>query len=289
MNEAEAQDIVHSAVDIYTHSTPDLLPRRLDDLALAAEMKRDGFRAAVHRHQFSATGERAKLVSDATGFDMRGAVALNGTAGGLNPIVVEYSIRMGACIVSMPTLSGSRYQARISEYARVAATLAGPVPVVDDRGQVLAAVHDILNIVHDHGVVLNLGYLDYADCMAVLKTAHEHGVEKIVATNPMSIMGLTEDQVDEIMAFGEVTLEFASSRLRPRDGQTAPAVPTAASAIRRFGTARCLLSSDVSAANELTALQLLTLACIALADQGITPNELRSLVRDTPARLIGVT
>lgn len=288
MNEAEAREIVHSAVDIYTHSTPDLLPRRLDDLALAAEMKRDGFRAAVHRHQFSATGERAKLASDATGFDMRGAVALNGTAGGLDPIVVEYSIRMGACIVSMPTLSGSRYQSRISEYARAAATLAGPVPVVDDRGEVLPPVHDILKIVHDYGVVLNLGYLDYAECTAVLKAAREGGVERIVATNPMSIMGLTEGQVDEIMAFSEVTLEFASTSLRPRDGQPAAVVPAAASAIRRFGAARCLLSSDVSAANDLTALQLLTLACIALADEGIKPNELRSLVRDTPSRLIGV-
>jgi hypothetical protein len=286
--DTEIREVLRGAVDCYVHANPELLPRRLDDVELAREMKEEGFRAAVHRHQFSPTGDRAQLASAATGFDMRGAVACNGTVGGLNPIVVEHAIRMGAVYVSMPTLSGSAYYPRASDYARAAVTLAGPVPVVDESGAVLPAVHDVLDVVAANDVVLNLGYLVPEDYLKVLAVARDHRVQKIVATNPVSVVKLSEDQIGEVMAVPQAHLEFASSSLRPRDGGPAPAAPVIAGSIKRYGAERCLLTSDTGAGNEDTALELYTIGCTTLVEHGIGLDELRTMVYDTPARLIGI-
>jgi hypothetical protein len=283
----EAREIVDGAVDLYVHGSPDLLPRRLDDLALAAELRRDGIRAAVHRNHFSLTAERSRLVSDATGFDLRGAVLLNGTVGGLDPRVVEKELRMGACWVAMPTLSGRRYQSRISDYARSAATMAGPVDVVDGRGVVFPAVHEILQLVRASDAVLNLGYIGFAECMAVLQAAREHRVQRIVASNPTSILGLSTAEIDEIMAFPEVTVELCASSIYPLNGRPSTVKPSdLAAIIRRFGAERCAFSSDSGHAGAPTTLELLTFGCLALSGEGITTAELRALVCDTPARLL---
>src|SRR5205823_11443926 len=85
----EIRELLRGAVDLYVHTNPELLPRRIDDIALAQQMKADGFRAAMIWNQFSHTGERATVASTVTGFDMRGSIILNGTVGGLNPIVTE--------------------------------------------------------------------------------------------------------------------------------------------------------------------------------------------------------
>ena len=124
---------------------------------MANELKADGFRAAMMWHQFSHTGERAALASALTGFEMHGSIVLNGTVGGLNPVVTEYAVRMGARYVSMPTLSGSAYRAVATDYARVATEVAGPVPVIDENGAALPGVHDVLDVVAEHDVVFGLG------------------------------------------------------------------------------------------------------------------------------------
>jgi hypothetical protein len=143
-------------------------------------------------------------------------------------------------------------------------------------------------VVAAHDVVLNLGYLEPPEYLAALRAAVDHGIRKISATNPISVVGLTETQVEEVMAVPAVTLEFASSSLRPRDGRPAPAAALIAASIRRYGVERCVLTSDTGAGNDQTALEMLTIGCTSLVGEGITPRELRALVVDTPARLIGI-
>jgi Family of unknown function (DUF6282) len=92
----ETREVLHGGVDLYVDTSPDLLPRRVDDVGLASQMRADGFRATMMWNQFSHTGERATVASGVTGFDMRGSIILNGTVGGLNARVTEHAIRMGA-------------------------------------------------------------------------------------------------------------------------------------------------------------------------------------------------
>jgi hypothetical protein len=293
----EIREVLRGAVDLYVHTSPELLPRRVDDIGLASQMKADGFRAAMMWNQFSHTGERATVASGVTGFDMRGSIILNGTVGGLNPRVTEHAIRMGACYVSMPTMSGGSYQNRVSDYARAASMLAGSVPVTDESGAVLPAVHDIIDVVNQYDVVLGLGYVSRADARAVLYAARDRGVRKIGVLRPFSPLGFTDEEVAEAMEIPGVVLQFpcssvlaAAAPLAPTEGAATgagPDAPAIAGAIRRYGAERCVVMSDTGW-NDLMPLEWFTLGCSTLAQLGIGSRDLRTLVCDTPARLIGV-
>jgi hypothetical protein len=297
---SEIREILRGAVDLYVHTNPELLRRRNNDIDMANELKADGFRAAMMWHQFSHTGERAALASAVTGFEMHGSIVLNGTVGGLNPVVTEYAIRMGARYVSMPTMSGSAYRARATDYGRVATEAAGPVPVVDEDGNAVPGVHEVLEVVAKHDVVFGFGYLGPAEAMGVLRAVKEHRIERVAVLRPYSFIGLRGDEVESIMALPGAVLQIPSSSLRAAETGNRGATPAAAArsghnteapamadAVKRFGAQRCLLMSD-SGWNELTSLEWLTLGSETLLAHGVTPEELRTLVRDTPAQLIGV-
>ena len=293
----EIREVLRGAVDLYVHTDPELLPRRVDDITLGKQMLADGFRAAMMWNQFSHTGERATIASGVTGFDLRGSIILNGTVGGLNPRVTEHAIRMGALYVSMPTMSGGSYQNRTSDYARDASRIAGPVQVVDENGAVVPAVHEIIDVVNQYGVVLGLGYVSRSDAMAVLRAARDRGVQRIAVLRPLSPLGFTEEDIAEAMTIPEVFLEFPCSSLQASGaGLTTaqeaasgpgPAAPAIAAAIKRYGAERCVLMSDTGW-NDLMPLDWFTLGCTTLGQLGIGSQGLRALVRDTPARLIGI-
>ena len=98
------------AVDFYVHASPDPIPRRSNDVALAETLQAAGLAAAVHRHHSASTVERSSLVREVTGFPLWGAVEFSGPAGGLDPRLAEVGLRQGAVMVCLPMLSGSGWR-----------------------------------------------------------------------------------------------------------------------------------------------------------------------------------
>jgi hypothetical protein len=303
---AEIRETIRGTVDLYVHTDPELLPRRVDDIGLARRMLADGFASALMWNQFSHTPERATVATGVTGFQMYGSIVLNGTVGGLNPRVTEHAIRMGARYVSLPTLSGAAYQATPSDYALTATRLAGPVPVLDDSGNVLPAVHDIFDVVKEFDTVLGLGYLDESDSLAVLKAARERDVPRIAVLRPLSPFGLGEAAVTEAMTNPNVFLTIPASSIQARSDSIPPAgqprpIPSAdearsgpgaaaapiAATIQTYGAERCALMSDTGW-NDLSALEWLTLGCTSLVQLGIGTQQLHTMLHETPARVIGL-
>ena len=62
--------------------------------------------------------------------------------------------------------------------------LAPPVEVVDEDGEVLHALQQVLEVVADHGMLLATGHLSRDEIFAVVDAAVERGVRDIVITHP---------------------------------------------------------------------------------------------------------
>src|SRR6202521_729690 len=91
--------------DLQVHVAPDVIERRIDDLDLAKEFLARGLRGFVLKSHYFPTAERAKVVSRAVpGISAYGAVTLNHSVGGLNPVAIELAGRSGCKIVWMPTV-----------------------------------------------------------------------------------------------------------------------------------------------------------------------------------------
>jgi Family of unknown function (DUF6282) len=195
-----ARDLVRGAYDLHVHVAPDVIQRRLDDLELAARFRDHGLAGFVLKSHYVPTAERASVVrAVVAGVDALGAIALNGSVGGLNPVAVEIAAREGARVVWLPTVDcrnqrESRAEdppgakppmwARLQEELREAGIASPIVDVVGGDGKATAALRDVLRRVALHDLVLATGHLAAHEIMAVVDAAVEEGVRRVIVTHP---------------------------------------------------------------------------------------------------------
>src|SRR6201997_3466686 len=99
---------LQGAYDLQVHVAPDVIERRVDDLDLAKEFLARGLKGFVLKSHYFPTAERAQVVCRAVpGIQAFGALTLNHSIGGLNPVAIELAGRSGAKIVWMPTVDAA--------------------------------------------------------------------------------------------------------------------------------------------------------------------------------------
>jgi hypothetical protein len=209
-----ARELVRGAFDPHVHVAPDFAPRRITDLELAERCRELGLAGFGLKSHYTATTERAAVVSAAVpGVRALGTITLNHAVGGLNATAVEVAARQGARIVWLPTVSavgefeevehadpGGKVPVwvRFELDLRAAGVRPAAVPVLDDRGDPLPALLDVLRVIATHDLVLATGHLSRDEIFIVVDAAVAAGVQTIVVTHP----------------------EFPSQRISPADQET---------------------------------------------------------------------
>ena len=279
------------AIDCYVHAAPDLLPRARDDLALADECRKTGLRAALHRHHFAATADRAALARNATGFDLLGAIILNEQVGGLQPAVVDMALRSGVRWIGMPTLSAAAFRRRLPSGGGHDAVLRlgpGNLTLIDEAGRLRPPASEILELAGSASVAVGLGYGSMAECMALCRAAAEARAPALVLTYP-DVMGLSDPEVRQLIGQEGAWLEVCAFTLHPHGIQ-----PHLAADLRRrtlswiaeAGPDRVIVSSDGGMAGLPDPAELLHWCLGWLRDSGLQETQVAAMVRDNPARLL---
>src|SRR5580765_604120 len=99
---------LEGAYDLQVHVGPDVIARRIDDIDCAKEFLAHGMKGFVLKSHYIQTGERAQVVTKAVpGSRVFGAITLNHSAGGLNPVAVELAGRPACKIVWFPTVDAA--------------------------------------------------------------------------------------------------------------------------------------------------------------------------------------
>jgi len=195
-----AREAVRGGFDPHVHVAPDFAPRRIDDLALATRCEQVGLAGFGLKSHYTATHERAAVVSAAhPGIRALGTITLNHAVGGLNATAVEVAARQGARIVWLPTVSSPQEYAEVESTdpdgkvpvwvrfeleLRAAGVRPGPVPVLDDSGRPLPALLEVLEVIAHRGLVLATGHLSQPEIVTVVDAAVAARVETIVVTHP---------------------------------------------------------------------------------------------------------
>src|ERR1700745_464386 len=140
---------LEGAYDLQVHVGPDVIARRIDDVDCAREFLTHGMKGVVLKSHYIQTGERAQVVTKAVaGSKVFGALTLNHSVGGLNPVAVELAGRTGCKIVWMPTVDAANETAgrldggteKLPVWAKIQRELAAtgispaPLTVLDDKG-----------------------------------------------------------------------------------------------------------------------------------------------------------
>ncbi len=292
-----AWEAIQGGYDLQVHVAPDVIPRRIDDLNLAREFLARGLRGFVLKSHYFPTAERAQVVSRAVpGIQAFGAIALNHSLGGLNPVAVELAGRSGAKIVWMPTVDAANETAgrpgaataNLPFWAQIQRDLAGmgispaPLTVLDAKGRLSAQTRACVELIAKHDMVLATGHLGKREIFTLVRAAREMKLRKVLVTHAeFPSQSLSASEQAELAAMGAV-IEHCFTTMHTGKAEWATVIES----IRRTGVARCLLSTDLGQTINPPVAEGFAMFAQVLLDAGFTVDDIRRMAVTNAAALV---
>jgi len=261
-------------IDMHVHSAPDVRPRSLDDVEVARGAVAAGLAGVLIKSHVTITADRAAIAERVVpGVRVFGGVALNHAVGGLNPAAVEAAIKLGAREVWLPTFS-----------ARGAAGAPGGISVVDADGRLVPTALEVLKLVADAGVILGTGHLSVPEIVLVVRQARQLGIRKVLVTHPeASLVAMPVDVQRELADEGAW---FERCYVGTLGAASALTVADIARQIRAVGPASTVISTDLGQEGNPLPWDGFRAYAAGLLANGISPDEVRLMAAENPARLL---
>jgi hypothetical protein len=212
LRKEEIRGLLEGGVDLHLHTSPDIFPRKLDDIEATVQAKEAGLKGIVLKNHFFPTVDRALLGKEKTGFTLIGSITLNKTVGGLNPYAVEMAIRGGAKIIWMPTIHSVNTVRRpdiVAMFQEVIEPGEEGLSLLEGSNLVPEA-YEILEIIKQNNVAIATGHVYPNEVMALVRACVEMRLEKIILTHPFSsLVGMSVQEIGELTHLSDhVYVEF---------------------------------------------------------------------------------
>jgi hypothetical protein len=294
---SQAWESIHGAYDLQVHVAPDIIARRIDDLGLAAEFLERGLKGFVLKSHYMSTAERAKVVTAAVpGIKAYGAITLNHSVGGLNPVAVDIAGRSGAKIVWFPTVDAENETAglptggnkKLPFWAEIqreisAMGIAPPrMTVLDGGSQISQAARSCIELIAKHDMVLATGHLGRHEIFPLVKTAREMKVRKVLVTHAeFPSQNLTAEEQVQLADTGAY-IEHCFTTMHTGKATWAGVIE----AIRAVGPERCLLSTDLGQTINPPVAEGFALFAQTLLDGGFSVKDIQQMAVTNSAALV---
>src|SRR5712675_1807738 len=288
---------LQGAYDMQIHVGPDVIGRRIDDIDCAKEFLQHGLRGFVLKSHYVPTGERAQVVSKAVpGFKAMGAITLNHSVGGLNPVAVELAGRSQCKIVWLPTVDAANETAgrldgpnvKLPFWAKIQRELAAtgiappPITVLDSNGKVSEAARRCIELIAKHNMILATGHIGRMEIFALVKAAREMGAQRVVVTHAeFPSQNLTADEQHELAQMG-VFIEHCFTTMYTGKASWEGVL----AAIRKAGPEHCILSTDLGQTINPPVAAGFAMFAQRLLDGGFTVEQIRRMTVTNPGALV---
>ncbi len=267
------EEILRGSYDLHVHAGPDPeRERRMDALDVgraAHEAEMAGFVLKSHLYPTAASAHTLNRVYP--GLDVAGSIALNREVGGLNPHAVLTAAKMGARVVWMPTRSAD---APSGDYPAIR--------LADGSGKLRPEVHEVLDVVREHDMVLASGHAPPQEAITLFQDAAARGITRMIATHPSGVAN--HDEMREMVAAGAF-VEFTFLECMPLWRSSTP--PEMVAAIRKLGVESCVVTTDFGHWMNPPAAEGMRMAIATLLDAGMAADEVETLVKTNPLKLVG--
>lgn len=282
------------AIDLHVHSRPSIFPRLLDDhevVQQAAQAKMGGVVLKAHE---GSTVARAQLAqSTVPDLVVRGGVVLNRFVGGVNPFAVELALGLGGVMVWMPTIHAENhidyygeagFKEQRSDYR---SRVVEPLSVMNAQGKLRPEAIEVLEVIASHpGVVLNNGHLNANETAVLFGEARKRKINRLMVAHPeLPLTGYSLDFQLEMIDLGAIIERCYLPHLAHWGGFP---IDRTAAEIRRLGTQHCVLSTDFGQVDSPHPAKGLQQFGQALIGSGLGEEDVRRMIRDNPAHLLGL-
>jgi len=288
---------IEGGYDLQVHVAPDVIARRIDDLDLAKEFLAHKLKGFVLKSHYAPTYERAKVVTKAVpGIAAFGAITLNHSVGGLNPVALEIAGRSGNKIVWMPTVDAQNETAgrtdgptdKLPFWAKIQRELSAtgiappPLTVLGAGGKVNDAARRCLDLVRQHDMILATGHLSKKEIRELVKTAKGMGLKRILVTHAeFPSQNMTAAEQLEVANMG-ATIEHCFTTMytnkAPWDAYF--------DSVRKVGPERVVLSTDLGQTINPPVAEGFAMFAQRMLDAGFSASDVRRMCVTNPTALI---
>lgn len=286
------------AIDLHVHAGPSVAKRKVDCAEMLAGAQAAGYRAFVTKDHYFPSVMSCDVSQRHLGGDGTlafGCICLNNAVGGINVHAVDAACGMGAKIVFMPTVSAQNH---LEHHKKAAFVGAGglklpekPIYYLDSAGQLKPEVVEVLRYLREYHpeVVLGTGHGSPAEISRLIDKAVELGLTKILVNHPFFHIGAT---VNQMVRWADQGAYIELNAVVFNDVEPAPhhlPIETAREVLARVGYRRMVLDSDLGQSIYIEPVAGLARFADVLMDRcGLTPEQIRVMLIDNPARLLGL-
>jgi Family of unknown function (DUF6282) len=288
-------EILVGAVDHHIHAFPDFVHRSQNMVEVAVEASKARMRAIAFKDHWNLTAGEAYLVQrqiDDMVLDGRlehrvevfGGLGLNL---GINPEAVRVGLKYPnfKCIW-FPTFKSYGW-ARFAGIEDRDDPSQGYVRLVDANGNVLPEVHEVLQIAADADVCIGFGHTDFEELLPLATLAKEIGVRTVLDHPLLELNKLTLDEMVTLAQAGTYVGTYCQPMIPSIYQPIADPFETV-QVVGKVGADRCVAATDFGQVLNLNAIDGLRVFVRALLGFGVEPPDVKTIVRDTPADLLGL-
>jgi len=292
-------EILRGAIDIHMHPGPDIGGlRRLDFVEAAKQACEVGMRAIVLKPLSYPTMDRAYAAKMAVpGIEVFGGIMLDRAVGGLNPKAVKTAVEQWkAKVVYFPVFfsaycvkrsAGSKlYSMRLRQLG------ADPdekgITILGRGGKILPEVEEILNIIAENkGVVVDTAHLSPEESLILIEEARKRGIEKITVSHPTAaIIDATPEQQKEMAKRGAYLVQTCAQLFHMPEAEDPKKI---LEAIKTAGPEHCCMATDCGHINYPPPVEALRIFTKVVMEMGITESQINMMIKENPARILGLT
>ncbi|MDY7027943.1 MAG: DUF6282 family protein [Spirochaetota bacterium] len=320
-----SKELLRGAIDIHVHVGPHLFssPRRQDPIECALEARAAGMRAYGIVDVFEMSNGYTYIVNrHVDNFTVYGGLALNTVYGGMNPRAVKTALYYGdgAKYISFGTHS-TYYQASkegrlvdgkfttlaelYPKFRKEELSRAIRIPLDEEPGEEL---DEILRLIADHpDVYMDTGHISAEEAMRLCDLKDKYGYQKIVISS--SVVKVSTMQQLEYMVKKGAYLEqslgaYTAAQMIPLthyyveteyatidEGMDAPVtrgIGVVADQVAEFGAENMLLVTDFGRYALSTPTEGLRQFISMMLDLGISPGDIRTMVKTNQEKLLGL-
>jgi hypothetical protein len=247
---------------------------------------------ALLKDHTTTTADRAQILRERyPQLGLFGAVVLNYPVGGLNPVAVEATLRMGAKFVFMPTYS-SALNVRLFGFAHPGLPYPFPrhaegISLLDQTGHLRWEAVEICELIAGFDACLATGHVSPEEALVVVKAAREIGVRRVSITHAsLQFLGLSTDLQRDLVRLGAIIEHsfVVCTALNPHP----LSIAEIAAQVLAVGPEHCTLSTDLGQVLNPPPVEGFTTFAEGLIQEGVSMNQLRRMIVENPRMLLGV-
>lgn len=291
--EKDVAPIMKGAIDIHVHGYPEALVDTGWDFAETCRAAYDaGMQAICCKSMWSDTAPMAYFVQqilddyarskgDEPGrFRVFGGVVLNYSVGGLNPVAVKTSLKLGGRCVWLPSHDAAHHRKVLGE--------PGGVEVLDKNDNPLPELREIFDLVAQYDAILDTCHLGTRERYIVIEEAVKAGVKRILVTHPQwSVNRASPEQQAEMAKRGAYIGLFMYSAV-PHFNNPVCDREEVLEIIRQVGVSKLVLSTDYGSMLNPPPVEGMKLYIRLLLAMGVPAKDIETMVKHNPAWLLGL-